>query len=170
MEGTLVDWTTCFNGRWWVLALAGALISCASVVLASDNGARDALLKKPIQEQKGILQDVVGDGCRVTRVFFNGIAKRAIAKARAFWSVACADGRTFIVMIPHSAMTAPWGLAASGMSRMLCAHGPIEQVWVRRLRDSPIRARVFQDLLKFLLGLTGTTARFHYDAAFELGV
>ena len=67
---------------------------------ASENAVNDGLLKLPPREQRAVLQDVVGDGCRVTRAFFSGVARKGIAKGRAFWSVACADGRTFMVMIP----------------------------------------------------------------------
>lgn len=89
-----------FEGCLRSLAVAAAFFSWTPIALGSDNPVNDALLKKPAHEQKEILQEVVGDGCRATRVFFNGIAKRGPAKGRAFWSVACADGRTFMVMIP----------------------------------------------------------------------
>lgn len=50
--------------------------------------------------RRAVLEFLIADSCRVTRTFFNGIAKRGPAKGRAFWSAQCADGRAFMVMIP----------------------------------------------------------------------
>lgn len=71
-----------------------------SMTSAAANEFNDELLRKPVAQQRAVLQYVIGDRCVVTRAFFNGIAKRGPAKGRAFWSAACKDGRSFMVMIP----------------------------------------------------------------------
>ncbi len=85
----------------WLRAVLVAALAMFVVapVMASTNAFNDDLLKKSPQQQRAVLQFMIGDGCRVTRAFFNGIAKRGPARGRAFWSAACADGRSFLVMI-----------------------------------------------------------------------
>ncbi len=74
--------------------LIGAAIGAASV-----NAVNDSLLKQSVQQQKEILEEVIGERCRAVRVFFNGIGRTGVARGRAFWSVECSDGRRYMVMV-----------------------------------------------------------------------
>jgi hypothetical protein len=51
-----------------------------------------------------MLGKVVGEGCVGTSAFFMGVGDKGLGRDKAFWSVRCRNGKTFLVQInPDSA-------------------------------------------------------------------
>jgi hypothetical protein len=61
------------------------------------NPANEALLKLPPAEQAARLADKVGDWCIGTQAFLMGVAASGPRAGSAYWSLQCADGRSFAI-------------------------------------------------------------------------
>lgn len=66
------------------------------------NVASNALLKETPAKQAQALGKVVGDHCHGMRAFYDGIGHDGVSRDQAFWSLACKDGRTFMIMLSPS--------------------------------------------------------------------
>jgi hypothetical protein len=66
------------------------------------NALNDALLAKAPAEQAKVLAAAVGDGCHGRRAFYDGIGHEGLADKQAFWSLACRDGRSFLIQLSPS--------------------------------------------------------------------
>ena len=74
-----------------------ALLATATAYAA--NGANDYLLSVPPKIQASTLAKAVGENCRGQRAFYEGIGKSGLSEDKGFWSIRCADGRSFSVQV-----------------------------------------------------------------------
>ncbi len=81
--------------RWLLLGIA--VLSSATARAA--NGANDYLLSVPPKVQASTLAKAVGENCRGQTAFYEGIGRTGLSEGKGFWSVRCADGRSFSVQV-----------------------------------------------------------------------
>ncbi len=67
------------------------------------NVANDRLLALGEVQQAAMLGQVVGEGCIGETAFYDGIGKKGGARKKAFWSVRCTDGNSYMVEIDPDA-------------------------------------------------------------------
>ena len=83
-----------------IIILLVSTVSCGTAKVeaprGSGNKAHDALLSLSEREQSRALGQVVGEGCLGERAFYMGMESK---ERTAFWSVACANGESYMVGI-----------------------------------------------------------------------
>ena len=65
----------------------------------AQNSVNDRMLGLSQTRQVEALSYVVQDNCKGRKAFYMGIGKNGFAKDVAFWSLRCADGRSFSVSL-----------------------------------------------------------------------
>lgn len=77
--------------------MEAVLLATAAAYAA--NGANDYLLSVTPKIQAATLAKAGGAGCRGQKAFYMGIGKSGLSEDKGFWSVRCADGRSFSVQV-----------------------------------------------------------------------
>jgi hypothetical protein len=76
----------------------GAALHATTMAYAA-NGANDYLLSVTPKIQVATLAKAVGANCRGQMAFYMGIGKSGMSEDKGFWSIRCADGRSFLVQV-----------------------------------------------------------------------
>jgi len=83
-----------------VRAIASVVFVClTSSSVCAYNGANAWLMAAPPAQRIMKLGRVVGDGCVGKRAFYMGLGTTDISRNRAFWSIQCADRRSYAVQV-----------------------------------------------------------------------
>jgi hypothetical protein len=88
------------RGRFWlvlVLLLGGPL----PMALGSTTGnpVTDRLLALPEEQRIETLGKMAHHNCTATRAFLMGVTNSGPARGTAYWSVACTNGRSYVIQI-----------------------------------------------------------------------
>jgi hypothetical protein len=88
------------RGRVWLLtAIFAGGSSWAALAANSGNPFSDQLLALPESQRIEILATSVRHNCVGTRAFLMGTTASGRARGYAYWSVACTNGRSFVIQI-----------------------------------------------------------------------
>jgi hypothetical protein len=66
---------------------------------ATGNPSNDALLARLPEDRPAILAAIVKKGCRGERAFYQGVGHKGYGAGKAFWDVACTNGRAYVLGI-----------------------------------------------------------------------
>lgn len=80
-------------------ALVAAVPSSAALAAGSGNPLTDSLLAMPEPQRIELLGQSVRHDCVATRAFLMGVTASGPARGTAYWSVACTNGRNFVIQI-----------------------------------------------------------------------
>jgi hypothetical protein len=79
--------------------IAGSTVGVAQGPAKSVNPAHDKLLRVSPAERAAVLARAVGNWCVGTETFLMGVEPSGPGAGNAYWSLRCADGRTWAVQI-----------------------------------------------------------------------
>jgi hypothetical protein len=85
-----------------VLLLAGfvsAGLGPSAIAAGSGNPVTDTLLAMPEPQRTELLGRTVRHDCVGTRAFLMGVTASGPARGTAYWSVACTNGRSYVIQI-----------------------------------------------------------------------
>jgi hypothetical protein len=74
-----------------------AVAGSNNFAVATENRANDFLLAAAPTEREMVLSRIVGEGCKAVRAFYRGLGSGSFAEGNGYWSVTCADHRSFQV-------------------------------------------------------------------------
>jgi hypothetical protein len=80
-------------------ALLAAAPGAAARATGSGNPTTDRLLEQPESQRVGILAGIAHHGCVGTQAFLMGVTKAGPARGTAYWSIACSDGKNYVIQI-----------------------------------------------------------------------
>jgi len=85
-----------------LLLLAALIAGCgggAAAATSTGNPFTDRLLALPEQQRIELLAKGVRHNCVGTRAFFMGVTASGRARGTAYWSLACNNGRNYVIQI-----------------------------------------------------------------------
>jgi hypothetical protein len=80
-------------------ALFAVGLIAAKAAEPTGNPFTDRLLAMPEQQRIELLARSIRNGCVGTRAFFMGVTRTGRARGTAYWSVACTNGRNYVIQI-----------------------------------------------------------------------
>jgi len=87
------------TSRWIGSVVAALALLAATGPAFPVNRPNERFTSLPHHRQLAIMSRAVGRGCKVDKTFFDGRGKTSLAEDHAFWTVACNDGRRFLIEI-----------------------------------------------------------------------
>ena len=81
------------------IAAVAVSLAILTATAAAQNRANDYLLSVGETVRATALARAIGEGCVGVKPFYMGIGKTGINENKAFWSLLCADGRSFSVQV-----------------------------------------------------------------------